>query len=233
MLGLDLPSPEYRFKLTGVSGVVTQQIDPQGLASHLSDFDRYLLGSGNHWRLYEKLGAHLRNIDGHPGVNFAVWAPNAQSVQVVGDFNHWDGRAHLMHKQSPSGIWELFVPEIGVGMKYKLRVRSFDGRVVDKADPFAFYSELPPRTASIVHSFDYRWQDAQWLARRSENRILQQPISIYEVHLGSWKKCPNAHHGWLGYRELAHQLVDYCKQMGFTHLELMPVSEHPFTGSWG
>jgi 1,4-alpha-glucan branching enzyme len=231
---LDDPQPPaYRFKLSGASGNVTHQIDPYSVGFSFSDFDRYLFGSGNHWKIYEKLGAHLRSVDGHQGVNFAVWAPNAQSVQVVGDFNHWDGRAHMMHKQSPSGIWELFVPDIGNGMKYKFRVRSIDGGVIDKADPLAFYSELPPRTASIVHPLEYRWQDSEWIAERAENRILQKPVSIYEVHLGSWRKCDSANHGWLGYRELAHQLVEYCKQMGFTHLELMPVSEHPFSGSWG
>ena len=234
---LDPQRPNYRFKLSGASGNVTEQVDPYSVEFSLSDFDRYLFGSGNHWRLYEKLGAHLRCVDGQDGVNFAVWAPNAQSVQVVGDFNHWDGRAQAMHKQSPSGVWELFVPGIGVGMKYKFRVRSLEGRIIDKADPFAFYSELPPRTASIVHSFShpcpYPWQDSKWLEERAENRILQKPISIYEVHLGSWKKCQEGNHGWLNYRELAHQLVQYCKQMSFTHLELMPVSEHPFTGSWG
>jgi len=230
---LDPQPPAYRFKLSGASGNVTHQIDPYSVEFSLTDFDRYLFGAGTHWKIYEKLGAHLRSIEGHQGVNFAVWAPNAQSVQVVGDFNHWDGRAHMMHKQSPSGIWELFIPGIGQGMKYKYRVRSIDGGIIDKADPLAFYSELPPRTASIVHPLEYHWQDSEWIAQRAENQILEKPISIYEVHLGSWRKCDNANHGWLGYKELAHQLVDYCKQMGFTHLELMPVSEHPFSGSWG
>jgi len=230
---LDPQPPAYRFKLSGASGNVTHQIDPYNIEFSLSDFDRYLFGAGTHWKIYEKLGAHLRSVEGHRGVNFAVWAPNAQSVQVIGDFNHWDGRAHMMHKQSPSGVWELFIPGIGQGMKYKYRVRSIDGGIIDKADPLAFYSELPPRTASIVHPLEYQWQDSEWIAQRAENQILEKPISIYEVHLGSWKKCDNANHGWLGYKELAHQLVDYCKQMGFTHLELMPVSEHPFSGSWG
>ena len=212
---------------------MTESVDPSSVEYWLTDFDRYLLGSGNHWKLYEKLGAHLRNVQGQEGVNFALWAPNAQSVQVVGDFNQWDGRAHPMRKQVPSGVWELFVPNVQAGMNYKYRVRTLDGRIIDKADPLAFYSEVPPRTASIVHSLSYQWNDASWLEDRALNRILQKPISIYEVHLGSWRKGQGTNHGWLNYRELAHQLVEYCQQMGFTHLELLPISEHPFSGSWG
>ncbi len=212
---------------------MTESVDPSNVEYWLTDFDRYLFGSGNHWKLYEKLGAHPRKVQDQQGVNFALWAPNAQSVQVVGDFNHWDGRGHTMRKQIPSGVWELFVPNVQTGMNYKYRVRSLDGRVVDKADPLAFYSEVPPRTASIVHALSYQWNDASWLEDRAQNRILQKPISIYEVHLGSWRKCPSTNHGWLNYRELAHQLVEYCQQMGFTHLELLPISEHPFSGSWG
>ena len=212
---------------------MTEPVDPSTVEYWLTDFDRYLFGSGNHWKLYEKLGAHPRRVQDQQGVNFALWAPNAQSIQVVGDFNHWDGRSHTMRKQIPSGVWELFVPNVQTGMNYKYRVRSLDGRVIDKADPFAFYSEVPPRTASIVHSLSYQWNDASWLDERAQNRILQKPISIYEVHLGSWRKCEGTNHGWLNYRELAHQLVEYCQQMGFTHLELLPISEHPFSGSWG
>jgi len=212
---------------------VTEPVDPSTVEYWLTDFDRYLFGSGNHWKLYEKLGAHPRKVQDQQGVNFALWAPNAQSIQVVGDFNQWDGRAHPMRKHIPSGVWELFVPNVQAGMNYKYRVRSLDGRVIDKADPLAFYSEVPPRTASIVHSLSYQWNDARWLDERAQNRILQKPISIYEVHLGSWRKCEGTNHGWLNYRELAHQLVEYCQQMGFTHLELLPISEHPFSGSWG
>ena len=212
---------------------MTESVDPSNVEYWLTDFDRYLFGSGNHWKLYEKLGAHPRKVQDQQGVNFALWAPNAQSVQVVGDFNHWDGRGHTMRKQIPSGVWELFVPNVQAGMNYKYRVRSLDGRVIDKADPLAFYSEVPPRTASIVHALSYQWNDASWLEDRAQNQILRKPISIYEVHLGSWRKCPSTNHGWLNYRELAHQLVEYCQQMGFTHLELLPISEHPFSGSWG
>lgn len=210
------------------------QFDPNSIPPLLSDFDRYLFGSGNHWKIYEKLGAHPRIVQDQPGVNFALWAPNAQSVQVVGDFNHWDGRAHCMLKQFPSGIWELFIPHAELGMKYKFRIHSQDGRILDKCDPLGFFCEVPPRTASVVTSLDqYTWNDSQWMAQRALNKTLNQPISIYEVHLGSWRKTKDTTHGWMNYRELAIQLVDYCKQMGFTHLELLPISEHPFTGSWG
>jgi len=209
-------------------------VETNSIPPLLTDFDRFLFGSGNHWKIYEKLGAHPRCIGTQSGVNFALWAPNAQSVQVVGDFNHWDGRSHSMEKQIPSGIWELFVPNADAGIKYKFRVKTLDGRIIDKADPFGVYCEVPPRTASIVHTLDqFSWNDSDWLAKRAENRTLNQPISIYEVHLGSWKKTTGTNHGWMNYRELAHELVDYCHKMGFTHLELLPISEHPFTGSWG
>ena len=185
-------------------------------------------------RIYERLGAHEREIDGIKGVNFAVWAPNAKGVSLVGSFNGWDGRRHPMRKLVPSGVWELFMPEIGTGQAYKFRITDALGRHVDKSDPFGFYSELPPRTASIVTDLNsYSWQDTDWMNSRSNQKLLEEPISIYEVHLGSWRQDQRRDHGWMNYRELAHQLVDYCKEMGYTHLELMPVSEHPYTGSWG
>ncbi len=230
----DVDTPNYRFRVSNATGKTTEMNDPYAVPTLVSDFDRYLFGAGKHWQVYEKLGSHLRDVDGNVGVNFAVWAPNAQSVQVIGDFNHWDGRSHSMQKQIPSGIWELFVPNIGEGQKYKYRVRMMDGQVVDKTDPFGFFAELPPRTASIVSSLDrYEWQDTSWMDRRKSENQLDKPISIYEVHLGSWRKCEGGIHGWMNYRDIAHQLVQYCKEMGFTHIELLPVSEHPFTGSWG
>jgi 1,4-alpha-glucan branching enzyme len=226
--------PQYRFRLSNSSGKTIEMQDPYAVPSYISDFDRHLFNAGQHWQIYEKLGSHVREVNGHSGVNFAVWAPNAQSVQVIGDFNHWDGRSHCMQKQIPSGIWELFVPHIGTGQKYKYRIRMQDGQVVDKTDPYGVYAELPPRTASIVSSLDdYQWKDDTWMNRRQTENQLDKPISVYEVHLGSWKKCQDGVHGWMNYRDLAHQLVQYCKEMGFTHLELMPISEHPFTGSWG
>jgi 1,4-alpha-glucan branching enzyme len=231
---LDSTTPQYRFRISNSTGKTIEMQDPYAVPSLISDFDRHLFNAGQHWQIYEKMGAHLREVEGHSGVNFAVWAPNAQSVQVIGDFNHWDGRSHSMQKQIPSGIWELFVPQIGNGQKYKYRIRMQDGQVVDKTDPYGFFAELPPRTASVVQSLDaYQWNDSNWMDRRKVENQLDKPISVYEVHLGSWRKCEGGVHGWMNYRDIAHQLVQYCKEMGFTHLELMPISEHPFTGSWG
>jgi 1,4-alpha-glucan branching enzyme len=233
----DSPStinPNYRLRIAQKNGNILDMHDPYSVPPLMTDFDRYLFGEGQNWQIYNKLGSHIRDVNGQAGVNFAVWAPNAQSVQVVGDFNHWDGRSHSMQKHSPDGIWELFVPNTGAGCKYKYRVRSHDGQTVDKTDPYGFFAELPPRTASIVNPLDsYTWSDSEWMNRRANESQLDKPISVYEVHLGSWRKKIGGIHGWMNYRELAHQLVAYCKEMGFTHLELLPVSEHPYTGSWG
>lgn len=224
----------YQLRTAADNGEVKTMHDPYSFSPLLTDFDRYLMGEGRHWDAYNKMGAHLRTIDGVTGVNFAVWAPNAQSIAVVGDFNGWDGRRHLMQKQIPSGIWELFIPGIGAGEKYKLRVRSAHGEVIDKSDPYGFAQELPPCTASIVTDFtNYTWSDNDWMNRRRETNWLEKPISVYEVHLGSWKRDWNRHNGWLDYKTLAHELVKYCHEMNYTHVELLPVSEHPFTGSWG
>ena len=226
--------PRYRFNVTGPGGETTTMYDPYSFESILTDYDFHLIGEGRHYTIYDRLGAQVRTVDGISGVNFCVWAPNAQSVSVVGDFNQWDGRGHLMRKHIPSGIWELFVPEIGPGEKYKVRVKSRWGEVVDKSDPYGFAAELPPRTASIVADLNhYQWGDGQWMEQRRNQNPLERPVSIYEVHLGSWRRNQDRLHGWLNYRELAHGLVTYCRQMGYTHIELMPVSEHPFTGSWG
>ncbi len=224
----------YLLRVTDNNGLTTTMHDPYAFEPFLTDYDLYLLGEGTHSRAYDKLGAQLRTVDGVHGVNFAVWAPNAASVQIVGDFNGWDGCSHGMRKHIPSGIWELFVPDLKIGDKYKLRVNLPDGGSIDKADPYGFAAELPPCTASIVSDLNqYEWQDNEWMDRRRETNPLEQPMSVYEVHLGSWRRGEDRLHGWLNYRELAHQLVDYCREMGYTHLELMPVSEHPFTGSWG
>ncbi len=202
--------------------------------SLLTDFDLYLIGEGNHLDAYNKMGAQLRTVDGVAGVNFSVWAPNARQVSVVGTFNDWDGRLHPMRKLIPSGIWELFVPGIGAGEVYKYRIKSHGGEVVDRSDPYGFSAELPPCTASIVSDLSaYSWNDAAWLQRRAAGKAHEEPMAVYEVHLGSWKQDPHRLHGWMNYRDLAHQLVEYCQKMGYTHLELMPVSEHPYTGSWG
>ena len=200
----------------------------------LGEVDFHLFGEGRHYRIYEKLGAHHRNVDGIDGVNFAVWAPNARKVHLSGSFNGWQPQNHLMRKQIPSGVWELFVPGANHGDLYKYRVTDFHGQSIDKSDPFGFSAELPPRTASIVSDLNsYEWKDSAWLKMRASDKTLDKPISVYELHLGSWRQDRQQINGWINYRDLAHQIVEYCEQMGFTHIELLPVSEHPFTGSWG
>ncbi len=199
--------------------------------SIFTQYDKYLIGEGKHYRIYDKLGAHVRTVGDVQGVNFAVWAPNAVGVSVVGDFNRWDQRRHCLRRHSENGIWELFVPGLASGELYKYRIKSADSQVHEKADPYAFGAEVPPNTASVVQNLDrYRWGDESWLRTRRETNFQNQPLSAYEVHLGSWRRQGSE---WLGYRELAHRLADYCREMGFTHLELLPVSEHPFYGSWG
>lgn len=221
----------YRIRFESTGGAIRSMRDPYAFPAFLSEFDLYLFGEGKHWLCYEKLGAHIRTIGNITGVNFAVWAPNASGVSVVGDFNGWDGRRHPMRKHIPSGVWELFVPEIQTGEKYKYRLQH-DGIATDRSDPYGFAAELPPRTASVVSSLDqYAWNDQTWMQQRQANNILERPVSIYEVHLGSWRRNKDA--DWLDYRELAKQLVEYCQELGYTHVELLPVSEHPFTGSWG
>lgn len=227
-------NPSYRLRVASKNGEIIDMHDSYAVPPMLTDFDRFLFGEGRHWQIYSKLGAHCREVEGQTGVNFAVWAPNAQSVQLIGDFNHWDGRQHLMRKHIPAGIWELFIPNIGVGQKYKYRVRMANGYTLDKSDPFGFFAELPPRTASIVSDLDtYTWNDGDWLARRASCDPLRSAINVYELHLGSWRRDSSGMHGWMNYRQIAHQLVDYCKELGFTHIQLMPISEHPFSGSWG
>ncbi|MEO2049854.1 MAG: 1,4-alpha-glucan branching enzyme, partial [Pirellulales bacterium] len=207
--------------------------DSREVPSLLTDYDLHLLGEGCHWGAYNRLGAQLRTVEDVQGVNFSVWAPHATSAQVVGNFNAWDGCSHQMHKRIPSGIWELFIPEIGEGECYKFRLETAS-EVLEKSDPYGFAAELPPRTASVVANLEnYRWKDSAWMEERSEKNSLNAQISIYEVHLGSWQRDESRKNGWLSYRELAHQLVEYCQQMGYTHLELLPISEHPYTESWG
>lgn len=202
--------------------------------SLLSPLDRHLLGEGKHYQLYNKLGAQVRTVDGQPGVNFAVWAPNAREVEVIGDFNQWDGRNHKATPLDNLGVWEVFVPGAKVGDAYKFRLRSGQDQWLDKADPVGFAAELPPKTASVVADLSgFDWKDADWMRRRAEHDPMHVPVNVYECHLGSWQKDDSLHNGWLNYRDLAHRLVDYLRTMNFTHVELMPVSEHPFTGSWG
>ena len=203
--------------------------------SRISDLDLHLFHEGSHTRLYERLGAHLESRDGGAGCHFAVWAPNAHAVSVMGDFNGWRRHSHWLKQiHADSGIWEGFVPGIGAGQRYKFHIESaLHGYKVDKADPFAFAAEVAPATGSLVAELEYAWNDAGWMARRRQANALDAPISVYEVHLGSWRRSPDDPGKPLGYRDLAPQLADYCVDLGFTHVELMPVMEHPFYGSWG
>jgi 1,4-alpha-glucan branching enzyme len=203
--------------------------------SLLTDEDLHLFNEGTHYRLYRKLGAHPRLVNGKvTGTSFAVWAPSARSVAVMGDFNAWDKASHPLRPRGRSGIWEGFAPGIVPGAPYKYHVVSrVTDHAVDKADPFAFYAEGAPRTASVVWDLDYPWTDGEWMAGRKERQALRAPMAIYEVHLGSWRRSPDDPDRPLGLRALARPLAEYAREMGFTHVELLPVMEHPFYGSWG
>jgi 1,4-alpha-glucan branching enzyme len=202
--------------------------------SLLSEQDLYLFNEGSHFRLYDKLGAHLRTVDGVAGTAFAVWAPGAEYVSVIGDFNDWDKGRHPLYPRAQSGIWEGFIPGIGHGAVYKYHVASrYNGYNADKIDPLAFYHEVPPRTASIIWDLGYAWNDGTWMAKRRQHNSLTSPLAIYEVHFGSWLRMPEEGNRWLSYREMAVRLADYVEFMGFTHVEFMPLTEHPFYGSWG
>ncbi|MDX1939354.1 MAG: 1,4-alpha-glucan branching protein GlgB [Saprospiraceae bacterium] len=201
--------------------------------SLLTDFDVHLFRQGKHHRIYEKLGSHLTEVDGQKGTYFAVWAPSAKAVSVTGNFNNWNKNSHpLSSRWDSSGIWEGFIPGIGKGELYKYNVVAQDGRHLVKGDPFALFWEIPPNTASIVWDLDYEWQDADWMQQRREHAGLDKPYSVYEVHLGTWKKKAGGAES-LNYRELAEEFVAYVKEMGFTHVEFMPVMEHPYFPSWG
>nr|MBA2261006.1 1,4-alpha-glucan branching enzyme [Acidobacteriota bacterium] len=203
-------------------------------ASFFSDYDLYLFGEGNHTRIYDKLGAHPLRSDIVAGVQFAVWAPNALDVSVVGDFNGWDSSAHPMRLLGASGVWEAFVPGATTGHPYKYHLRLRTGGSALKADPYGFAFESPPGSASIVCDPRHEWGDGEWMtARLTQDSWFQKPMSIYEVHLGSWIHVPEEGHRFLTYPELAARLIPYVKEMGYTHIELMPVMEHPFSGSWG
>ncbi len=208
--------------------------DPYRFWPTLGEMDLYLLGEGRHRRMWHVLGAHVRTYQGVAGTSFAVWAPNARAVRVVGDFNYWDGRAHLMRSLGASGVWELFIPAVPAGTKYKYGIVTPSGQLTLKADPVAFGAETPPGTSSVVSDLTYEWGDDEWVrAREVGEPPISRPMSVYEVHLGSWRRVPEEGQRSLTYRELARQLPDYVADMGFTHVEMMPVAEHPFTGSWG
>jgi len=227
--------PDYRLRITYPGGHVVEIDDPYRYGRVLTDFDLHLLGEGTHHRMFEKLGSHLIDFGGTRGVHFAVWAPNAERVSVVGDFNGWDGRVTPMRLLVPGGIWEIFVPELGEGEKYKFEIRARGGAILEKTDPFAFAFEVPPQTAAIVREISgYRWGDGEWMsARPGRGAWLDRPMAVYEVHLGSWARVPEDGDRYLTYCELAERLVPYVRSLGFTHIELLPVMEHPYSASWG
>ena len=226
----------YKIEIADETGALKEISDPYAFfPDQLSDYDLHLIGEGTHHRSYEKLGSHLLTLKGVRGVFFMVWAPNAKSISVVGNFNHWQVGAHPMARLPASSVWGLFIPGLEEGEVYKYAVRSaVDGQVRLKIDPYAFGTELRPGSAAVVTRLDtFSWSDETWMTRRKQNDPLRSPISIYEVHLGSWKRAENNGWGFLNYRDLAHQLVEYVKFMGYTHIELMPVMEHPLDESWG
>jgi 1,4-alpha-glucan branching enzyme len=225
----------YRWRFRFADGAEIQEHDPYAFPPILTDYDLYLSGEGTHYLKYEKLGAHVREVAGVRGVHFGVWAPNAKRVSVVGDFNAWDGRVDPMRIRGASGIWELFLPGLDEGALYKFEILSRVGNHLGlKSDPYAFAAELRPNTASIVCNIDgYGWKDSAWLEARAARDWLHSSMSIYEVHAGSWRRKTDEGDRWLTYRELAEELIPYAKQMGYTHIELMPIMEHPFDASWG
>jgi 1,4-alpha-glucan branching enzyme len=222
--------PDYRLEVAYSDGPALEVDDPYRYLPSLGEVDLHLIGEGRHEQLWTMLGAHVRRYDGPTGsvtgTSFAVWAPNAQGIRLTADFNFWDGRAHPMRMMGSTGVWELFVPGVGPGTRYKFDICGRDGIWRQKADPLANLAETPPANASVVYESSYDWKDADWLAHRSSAQAYAEPMSVYEVHLGSWRKGRS-------YRDLATELVDYVTELGFTHVELMPVMEHPFGGSWG
>ncbi len=226
----DLPDG-YRLAVETEQGVSTID-DPYSFAPVLGEVDHFLLGEGTHEQLFQRLGSHVTDIEGVSGVQFGVWAPNASTCSLIGDFNHWDERSHAMRKHHTSGLWEIFIPGIQAGVKYKYALHDRHGiRLPDKNDPYARYFEPPPGNASIVYESGYSWRDQSWQQAKRNELALDKPVAIYEVHLASWRHTmPSESHG---YRELAEHLIPYVRDNGYTHLELMPATEHPFAGSWG
>ena len=221
----------YRLRWTDDRGHEHEQFDTYCFPPQLGDLDIYLFGEGRHLHAYRFLGAHEHQVDGVGGVLFAVWAPNAERVSVIGDFNRWDGRVHSMRARGGSGIWELFIPGLSAGTLYKFEIRTRQGSLLVKADPYANAFQMRPETACWVNRDNYEWNDATWIDQRAEGDWQHSPMSVYEVHLGSWQKSDQGH--FLNYRELAHRLAEYVNWLGFSHIELLPITEHPFDASWG
>ena len=222
----------YQLEYTDADGNTWRSYDPYSFSPTLSEFDRHLFGAGTHYEIYEKMGGRLMTHEGARGAAFSVWAPNAKAVSVIGDFNNWDTRRSPMRRLGESGIWELFLPAAAEGDKYKFHVTQCDGRVVDKTDPYGVYAEVRPNNASVLYPLKrYKWKDRRWMTARRKYDFRAAPMNIYEVHLGSWKRAEG--NRFLSYTELAEQLIPYVKEMGYTHIEMLPVEEHPFDGSWG
>ena len=228
------PLQPYRLRIRYRNGVTLEKHDPYFFTPQLTEFDLHLFGEGNHHHVYLKLGAHPQTVDGVAGTRFAVWAPNAQRVSVVGSFNLWDGRKHAMQARGGSGIWELFVPAVGPGATYKYEIRTRGGRAILKADPYGFAMQLRPDNCSIVAVLDgHEWQDAAWMSARASSDWSRSPINVYEVHPGSWRRPMDRNPPFLNWGELADELIPYVLDLGFTHIELMGVAEYPYDGSWG
>jgi len=229
-----IPRFAYDLLFTGYNGETWREADPYTFGSRFGPVDFHLFGEGSHWRIYDKLGAHPGEYEGVRGCHFALWAPNARRVSVVGDWNRWDGRVHPMRKHPGCGIWEIFIPCVGPGAHYKFELKGPGGEVFLKSDPYAFYAQHSRQTASIVFDLHrYRWEDGPWMRKRETRAWNREAVSIYEVHLGSWARVPEEGGRPLSYLEFADRLLDYVCAMGYTHIELMPVAEHPFDGSWG
>lgn len=224
----------YQLKVEKNNGEVVQFYDPYSFLPTITESDLYLFSEGNLSHAYDKLGSHFREVNGIKGVAFTIWAPNAKRVSVVGDFNHWDGRYHMMRSLGSSGVWELFIPGLEEGIKYKYEMIGYKGHLLIKTDPYATYFEAPPNNAAIIwDTNNYAWGDHEWMETRKKTNWLEKPISIYEVHFGSWRRVVEDGERPFTYREMAYHLPQYVKKMGFTHVEFLPLAEHPFTGSWG
>jgi 1,4-alpha-glucan branching enzyme len=225
---------DYHFRLTAWNGAEWITRDPYQYGPIMGETDLHLFAEGQHWQIYEKFGAHLRTVGDTAGVYFAVWAPNAQRVSVVGDFNGWDGRVNPMRKLLGNGVWELFLPEVGEGIHYKFEIRTQAGALLLKSDPFAFFNQHGKSTSSLIYNLErYKWSDHAWMEQRRAKDWPRSPVSIYEVHLGSWRRRADEKNRHLSYLEFAQTLLPYVVEMGYTHIELLPVAEHPFEGSWG